>query len=107
MVRDRRPSRQTLDVLGALAADPAAWRYGYELGLQVGLRSGSLYPILVRLAERDLLEARWEPDAPAGRPPRHLYRLTASGLEYAATHLRAVAPACRGGLRRPRLESAR
>ena len=90
MARDRRPSRQTAEVLAALAADPSAWRYGYELGLEVGLRSGSLYPILVRLSDRELLESRWEADAPAGRPPRHLYRLTASGLEYAAAHARAA-----------------
>jgi hypothetical protein len=107
MVRDRRPSRHTADVLGAFAADPSAWRYGYELGLEVGLRSGSLYPILVRLADRELLESRWEPDAPAGRPPRHLYRLTASGLEYATMHARAAAPAPRGRLGRPGLGSAR
>jgi DNA-binding PadR family transcriptional regulator len=86
MIRTRRPSPQTVKVLDALAADPAAWRYGYELGLEVGLRSGSLYPILVRLCDRELLEATWE-DAPApGRPPRHLYRLTSSGLEYAAMY---------------------
>ena len=107
MLRDRRPSRQTADVLGALAADPSAWRYGYELGLEVGLRSGSLYPILVRLSDRGLLESRWETDAPAGRPPRHLYRLTASGLQYAAAHLRASPiPAPRGRLRRPGLGGA-
>jgi PadR family transcriptional regulator PadR len=106
MVRDRRPSRQTADVLGTLAADPSAWRYGYELGLEVGIGSGSLYPILVRLSDRELLESRWEPDAPPGRPPRHLYRLTASGLEYAATHLRTAVPAPRGARPRPRLGSA-
>jgi PadR family transcriptional regulator PadR len=106
MLRDRRPSRQTAGVLGALAADPLAWRYGYELGLEVGLRSGSLYPILVRLSERELLESRWEPDAPAGRPPRHLYRLTASGLQYTAAHVPAAAPAPRHGTPRPALRGA-
>src|SRR3954447_25718108 len=107
MLRDRRPSRQTVGVLGALTADPSTWRYGYELGLEVGLRSGSLYPILVRLSDRELLESRWEADAPAGRPPRHLYRLTATGLEYAAAHVRAtVARAPQGRLQRPELGSA-
>lgn len=107
MLRDRRPSRQTTELLGALAADPSAWRYGYELGLEVGLRSGSLYPILVRLSDRELLESRWEADAPAGRPPRHLYRLTAPGLEYAAAHVPAAAAhAPRRGLRRPELGGA-
>ncbi|MEA2137497.1 MAG: PadR family transcriptional regulator, regulatory protein PadR, partial [Solirubrobacteraceae bacterium] len=78
MARSRRPSSQTVGVLRALAADPTAWRYGYELGVEVGLRSGSLYPILVRLSDRELLEARWEAPALRGRPPRHLYRLTAA-----------------------------
>ena len=82
----RRPSSQTVRLLAALASDPHAWRYGYELGRDVGLRSGSLYPILVRLADRGLLDATWEADPPAGRPPRHLYRLTTEGLEFAAAH---------------------
>jgi PadR family transcriptional regulator PadR len=86
VTRSRRPSSQTVRLLGALAADPTTWRYGYELGVEVGLRSGSLYPILVRLSDRQLLEARWETDLTPGRPPRHLYRLTARGLEYAAAH---------------------
>ena len=77
MSRSRRPSSQTLRVLRALMADPLTWRYGYELGVEVGLRSGSLYPILVRLSDRELLESAWETGAPQGRPPRHLYRLTA------------------------------
>ena len=88
MRRDRRPSSQTLLVLAALATDPREWRYGYELGLEVGLRSGSLYPILSRLSDRALLESAWEDSPPQGRPPRHLYRLSALGLEYAAAHAR-------------------
>ena len=68
MTVSRRPSSQTVRVLGALASDPLAWRYGYELGGEVGLRSGSLYPILVRLADRGLLDATWEADS-ARRPP--------------------------------------
>jgi len=63
----------------ALAEVPTAWRYGYELCQQLGLKPGSLYPILVRLADRGLLETSWETDAPPGRPPRHLYRLTGAG----------------------------
>ena len=86
MARTRRPSPQTAAVLRELAAQPVEWRYGYELGQQVGLKAGSLYPILIRLADRGLLEARWEEpsEQPAGRPPRHLYRLTGSGRELAA-----------------------
>ena len=76
MQRNRPPSAQTIRVLRALAADPAQWRYGYDLATEVHLKSGSLYPILVRLADRGLLETSWEP-GPGSRPPRHLYRLTA------------------------------
>src|SRR5689334_24987349 len=83
MVRPRRPSAQTLLVLDALAGDPSVWRYGYELGQQVGLKAGSLYPILMRLCDRGLLEAAWETAAPPGRPPRHLYRLTDAGAQLA------------------------
>ena len=95
------PSRQTADVLRALAADPSGWRYGYELGRQVGIKAGSLYPILMRLADRRLLEACWELEPPPGRPPRHLYRLTSAGLELAGTveATRQAQAAGRGQLR--------
>lgn len=105
MTRSRRPSSQTIKVLRALVADPLAWRYGYELGAEVGLPSGSLYPILVRLSDRALLEATWEADPPAGRPPRHLYRLTALGREYASAHASSQSVAPRGA-RRPELRGA-
>src|ERR1700712_545452 len=85
MARNRPPSPQTASVLHALAAAPGTWRYGYELGREVGLKPGSLYPILIRLAERELLESRWEDqsEASGGRPPRHLYRLTRARRELA------------------------
>jgi PadR family transcriptional regulator, regulatory protein PadR len=92
-------------VLRALALDPLRWRYGYELGAQIGVRSGSLYPILVRLSDRGLLEAIWEPTPPAGRPPRHLYRLTEPGAELAAAHASTPAVAARVA-RRPELRGA-
>lgn len=83
MQRNRPPSAQTINVLRALAADPAQWRYGYDLATQVQLKSGSLYPILVRLADRGLLETAWE-QSEGSRPPRHLYRLTSAGRHYVA-----------------------
>ena len=71
-------------MLVALAKDPSAWRYGYELGQQVGLKAGTLYPILMRLCDRGLLEATWESDPPEGRPRRHLYRVLGDGVRLAA-----------------------
>jgi DNA-binding PadR family transcriptional regulator len=83
MQRNRPLSAQAITVLRALAADPAQWRYGYDLAAEVRLKSGSLYPILIRLADRGLLETSWEP-GPGSRPPRHLYRLSTAGREYVA-----------------------
>ena len=105
VTRQRRPSPQTLSVLSALAAEPARWRYGYDLGVQLDLKSGSLYPILVRLADRGLLESSWEP-GPAGKPPRHLYRLSAQGLSEAASVPPVRARSPRAATRRQRLSEA-
>jgi DNA-binding PadR family transcriptional regulator len=77
-----RVSRQTVDVLDAFLEAPRAWTHGYEISRSTGLKSGTLYPILMRLADAGLLDARWEANE-AGKPPRHLYRLTADGLRYA------------------------
>jgi PadR family transcriptional regulator PadR len=97
-------SVQTLSVLAVLCAQPPVWRHGYGIAKDTGLRSGTLYPILARLAERGLVEARWEEGQPAGRPRRHLYRLTADGLAAAEAALDG-APAvgrARAGSGRPR-----
>ncbi len=83
MTRSRQHSPQTVRVLLALMARPAEWRYGYDLATEVDVQSGALYPILMRLADRGLLESQWEASL-AGRPPRHLYRLTMQGAEAAA-----------------------
>ncbi len=50
-------SAQTLSVLAALCGEPSRWRHGYALAKQTGLKSGTLYPILIRLADRGLVEA--------------------------------------------------
>jgi DNA-binding PadR family transcriptional regulator len=107
VTRTRRPSAQTAAVVLALAEAPAVWRYGYELCQQLGLKAGSVYPILMRLADRGLLETAWEREPPAGRPPRHLYRLTGPGRSL-ATELAAPAPppAAARTARRPRWEGA-
>jgi PadR family transcriptional regulator len=103
VTRSRRPSAQTLAVLSALATAPDTWHYGYELTAEVGLASGSLYPILMRLSDRGLLESTWEERPPRGRPPRHLYRLTAAGVAAASEHAdRPHASAERARRLRPR-----
>src|ERR1700757_2996178 len=113
MQRNRPPSPQAINVLRALAADPARWRYGYDLAAEVHLKSGSLYPILVRLADRGCLGRPWRPGrdgaraatcgarpaAPGGPapPPRLLQCPPPAGREYVAAR-----PAARAGRAVPR-----
>jgi len=101
VVRDRGLSAQTLSVLTVLCARPQRWRHGYDIARETGLKSGTLYPILIRLADRGWLEACWEDEQPAGRPRRHLYRLTSGGLARGSEAL-ATAPAPARIVRRPR-----
>jgi DNA-binding PadR family transcriptional regulator len=89
-------SAQTLLVLAALCAEPREWLHGYGIARDTGLKSGSLYPILIRLAERGLVEARWEDGQPTGRPRRHLYRLTSEGLASAKAALARTPVQARG-----------
>src|SRR5690606_8976422 len=93
MARARRPSPQTVAILLPLAEAGARWSHGYDLCQSLGLKAGTVYPILIRLAERGHVETRWEADPPRGRPPRHLYRLTAAGAELARSVAPAPAPA--------------
>jgi DNA-binding PadR family transcriptional regulator len=85
-----RLSPQTLLILDAFLLQADEWKYGYDLSRITGLKSGTLYPILMRLAERGLLETQWEPGEP-GKPPRHMYRFTPDGLRFARSSAAADA----------------
>ena len=87
MPRPPNVSRQTIKVLAQLLSRRNGWHYGYALARETGLPSGTLYPILIRLAEQGWLETKWtEPDRP-GVPPRHTYRLTSAGARAAAERI--------------------
>ena len=86
-----RISRETLLVLERFIERPTDWFYGYELSRATGLKSGTLYPILIRLEKYSLLEACWVATED-GVPPRHTYRLTPNGLELARTRLAQACP---------------
>jgi PadR family transcriptional regulator, regulatory protein PadR len=85
-VKPPRISHETLLVLEKFVERVGDWRHGYELSRETGLKSGTLYPILMRLEKYGLLEARWVATE-EGVPPRHVYRLTPNGLELARTRL--------------------
>ena len=80
MTRLPNRSTQTPRLLAELLGSPRAWRHGYELSKATGLKSGTLYPILMRLADQGLLTSKWEESDGLGVPPRHVYRLTPDGL---------------------------
>ena len=64
-------------------AEADGWCHGYELCQQAGIKSGTLYPLLIRLEAQGYLEAEWQAASDPGRPPRHAYRLTAAGVQLA------------------------
>lgn len=70
-------------LLAILLRAGSQWSHGYELSRRAGVKSGTLYPLLVRLEGQGYLEAEWQQSNEVGRPPRHAYRLTASGVQLA------------------------
>ena len=68
-----------------MAEHPGAWQHGYDLSKKTGLKSGTLYPLLIRLSDQGLLDSRWEEPERQGMPPRHAYKLTPNGLTFART----------------------
>lgn len=97
-IKTPRLSPQTLLVLERFVERPAAWHYGYELSRETGLKSGTLYPILMRLAKFSLLETKWVATED-GVPPRHTYRLTSKGAELARAQQTAASSAARAAAR--------
>lgn len=89
----RRPhtSRQAIRLLSILAGKNG-WSHGYDLCAEADLASGTLYPLLARLADDGHLEAKWEDSPIEGSPRRHLYRLTASGRALAEDRLEEFGP---------------
>jgi len=91
MARFRSPSPATRLVLARLAEAGPQWSHGYDLCRTTGLKSGTLYPRLIRLEGQGYLEAEWLP-AEAARLPRHAYRLTATGRRFALANPPISAP---------------
>jgi PadR family transcriptional regulator, regulatory protein PadR len=83
MSRTRALSHHARMVLAALLDAGDRWSHGYELAQLADLKSGTLYPLLIRLEAQGYLEAEWQPPLERGRPPRHAYRLTENGVQFA------------------------
>ena len=83
MARFRPLSPAARDVLALMAEERAPWHHGYDLCRRAEIKSGTLYPLLMRLAAQGYLEAEWQAPQGPGRPARHAYRLTAAGRQLA------------------------
>jgi PadR family transcriptional regulator PadR len=83
VTRSRALSAHARALLAALLNARGRWSYGYELASLTGIKSGTLYPLLIRLEAQGVLEAEWQKPVASGRPPRHAYRLTADGQRLA------------------------
>jgi PadR family transcriptional regulator, regulatory protein PadR len=92
MNHGRALSPQALAVVAVLASADD-WRHGYDITAQAGVKSGTLYPLLMRLEAQGLLEARWVESTLPGRPPRHVYRLTSAGRDWVASLAQPLAAA--------------
>ena len=78
MTRSRLPSAATLKILKCLSHSQEGL-HGYALMKGSGLASGTLYPILGRLADRGWLDKTWETGEDDSGPPRRIYTLTPLG----------------------------
>jgi len=83
MPRTRTLSNHARTVLAVLLDTGDGWRHGYDLVRMADVKSGTLYPLLIRLEGQGFLEAQWQQPVERGRPPRHAYRLTAQGVRLA------------------------
>ncbi|MGH7556140.1 MAG: PadR family transcriptional regulator [Longimicrobiales bacterium] len=57
-------------------------RHGFDVIDATGLKAGTVYPILRRLEDAEMVRSSWEAVTrarAAGRPPRRNYRLTSEG----------------------------
>lgn len=80
-MRDRDPqlTPQAARVLNSLLCEASL--SGAELSKRTGLKSGTLYPLLLRLEQAGWLASEWEAGEPQvlGRPRRRFYRVTGVG----------------------------
>jgi DNA-binding PadR family transcriptional regulator len=69
--------------LSCLLDAPLSGLHGYDISKRTGIKPGTLYPMLIRLAEQHYLDAVWQTEPAHGRPPRHIYQLTDEGRAFA------------------------
>ena len=79
--------RMTYSTAMVLQALDTGYRYGFDIASVTGLRRGTVYPILRRLEEADLVRAQWERvqiSRDEGRPARRYYSLSPEAADLVA-----------------------
>jgi PadR family transcriptional regulator len=94
MAKEPRHSHQALRVLRLFIENPGGELSGAQISKQLGIASGSLYPILFRYEEAGWLRSQWEEIDPtkASRPRRRYYRLGDVGQRRATELIEEVTP---------------
>jgi PadR family transcriptional regulator PadR len=89
---DPRLSHQTLRVLKVFLDGPKEGLAGSDIFKTVGLFSGTVYPILLRLERAGWLKGNWEklPATELGRPRKRIYQLTPLGYNKTREALAAL-----------------
>ena len=89
---DPRLSHQTLRILKIFLDGPSEGLAGSDIWKKLGLFSGTVYPILMRLQGADWLTSDWEelPPEKLGRPRKRIYQLTGTGYNKAREALTAL-----------------
>ena len=89
---DPRLSHQTLRVLKVFLDGPKEGLAGSDIWKALGLFTGTVYPILFRLAGAGWLSSDWEKLSPEelGRPRKRIYRLTPLGYNKTREALAAL-----------------
>jgi PadR family transcriptional regulator, regulatory protein PadR len=82
---DPRLSHQTLRILKVFLDGPREGLAGSDIWKKLGLFSGTVYPILMRLEGAGWLTSDWEklPAETLARPRKRIYQLTGTGYNKA------------------------
>lgn len=72
-------------VLETFLANPGEELWGFRIGEEAGVYSGTLYPLLARLEKAGMIVGRWEDidESAEGRRKRRYFHLTGAGREWA------------------------
>lgn len=93
LVVDRKPrvTAQRIAILGCLLQEPQREQYGLKIAERLGLKTGTVYPILAAFVEHGWLLWRWEDIDPVEeqRPPRKLYQVAPGQRDAVATFVKS------------------